>query len=189
MDYKQLKREIKEIADIAASVPESLREKCFEVMLNHLLAGQREEEKEEEGTGRRRGERVGIELPSHVRAFMRRNDITLEQIESIVMLEGDDLHFIKEPTTKKVAKGQSDWALLIALKNGILKDSLKADPEEVRSIVQEKGLYDAANFAANFKKKKHAGLFRSPLEPQGTPQALSRAGETELANLIKQLAS
>jgi hypothetical protein len=78
---------------------------------------------------------------------------------------------------------------LLSLKSGILNNSLKVDPEEVRSMVQEKGFYDSANYATNFKKPKYAALFRAALEPQGESQSLSADGETALAELIKSLAS
>jgi len=38
MDYAQLKDSIKEIAEIAASVPEQFRDKCFELLLTNLLS-------------------------------------------------------------------------------------------------------------------------------------------------------
>lgn len=192
MDYKHLKEEIKEIVEIAASVPEAFREKCFELLLNNLLSG-----KATKGHAMPSPETAppppassqGVSLPAYVKAFMRRKGITQDQIESIVMLEGGDLHFLKEPAHGQAAKGQADWALLLALKNGILNNTLKVDPEEVRSMVQEKGFYDSANFAANFKKPKYAALFRAAIEPQGEPQPLSTEGETALAELIKTLAS
>ncbi len=188
MDYEKLKDDIKEIGKIAASVPEAFREKCFEVLLVHLVSGQISGADQPPPPpfvppGRQRK----IVLPSHVMAFMRRKGVTQEQIEEIVMLEGDELHFIKEPEHGQAAKGQKDWALLLALKNGILNNSLKADPEEIRSMVQEKGFYDPPNFAANFKKKKYADLFRGPLERHGEAQSISPEGETALATLIKAL--
>lgn len=192
MDYEKLKEEIKEIGKIASSVPEAFREKCFEVLLNHLLTGQAQTPppppppplKQDKSPPHRTG---AISLPSHVKAFMRRKGVTQEQIEAIVMLEGDEFHFIKEPEHGQAAKGQIEWALLLALKNGILNNTLKADPEDIRSMVQEKGFYDSANFAANFKKQKYASLFRGALERQGEAQALSTEGETALADLIKEL--
>ncbi len=130
-----------------------------------------------------------MELPSHVKAFMRRRDISQEQIDALVMLDGDDLHFIKEPSHNEASRGQSEWALLLALKNGILSNTLKADPEEVRSQVQDKGFYDLRNFYTNFKKAKYAAYFKEALEPQGSAQALSQDGEKALAELIRTLTS
>lgn len=192
MKYEELKEEIKEIGKIAAAVPEPFQGKCFELLLNHLLSGKAggtppsppSRTKTTETPPPKPG---SIAVPSHVKAFMRRKNVTQEQIEALVMLEGDEFHFIKEPEHGQAAKGQMDWALLIALKNGIQNNALKADPEEIRSIVQEKGFYDSPNFAGNFKKVKNAALFRGPLERQGEAQALSTDGETALASLIKEL--
>lgn len=191
MNYEDLKDEIKEIGKISATVPEAFREKCFELLLNHLLSGQsvntpppaadiinNDDAPPKQGN---------LTLPSHVKAFMRRKSVSQEQIEALVMVEEDEFHFIKEPEHGQAAKGQMEWALLIALKNGILNNILKADPEDIRSIVQEKGFYDAANFSAIFKKQKSEALFRGLLERQGEAQALSTEGEAALASLIKEL--
>lgn len=191
MNYEKLKKEIKEILEIAASVPEAFREKCFEVLLNHILSG-KESKSAPPPTGKdkeKSKDTPNLELPSHIKALMRRRDISEEQIDSLVMLDGEDLHFIKEPSHNQASKGQNEWALLLALKNGILSNTLKADPEEVRSLVQEKGFYDVANFSANFKKAKYAAYFKEVLEPQGSAQALSQDGEKALADLIKSLTS
>lgn len=191
MNYNELKDEIKEIGNIAESVPDAFREKCFELLLNHLLSGQVSSANpppppsdSKESLPPRQG---NITLPSHVKAFMRRKNVTQDQIEALVMIEDDEFHFIKELEHGQAAKGQMDWALMIALKSGIQNNTLKADPEEIRSMVQEKGLYDSTNFASNFKKVKYAGLFKGPLERQGDAQALSSDGEAALAELIKEL--
>jgi hypothetical protein len=193
MDYKQLKEEIKEIVEIAASVPDAFREKCFELLLSNLLSVK--ETKAHAApppvttspptttTGQ------GLVLHANIKAFMRRRGVTKDQIETVVMVEDGNVHFLKEPAHGQAAKGQADWALLLTLKNGILNNDLKVDPEEVRSMVQEKGFYDPANYAANFKKPKYAALFRAVLEPQGESQPLSSSGETALAELIKSLSS
>lgn len=191
MSYEKLKKEIKEISEIAASVPEAFKEKCFEILLNHVLSGEggkvspKKDEKEKED----KSETSNIEVPSHVKAFMRRREISQEQIDSLVMLDGEDLHFIKEPSHNEASRGQNDWALLLALKNGILNNSLKADPEDVRSLVQDKGYYNSKNFSTNFKKEKYAAHFKGAMEAQGSAQALSQDGEKALAELIVSLTS
>lgn len=192
MNYEKLKKEIKEISEIAASVPETFREKCFEVLLEHVLSGEEKKPKTPsvDNNGKDKGDNkdnITMELPSHVKAFMRRRDVSQEQIESLVMLDEEDLHFIKEPSHNEASRGQNEWALLCALKNGILNNSLKADPEEVRSLVQDKGFYDAKNFSTNFKKAKYQAYFKEALEPQGPSQALKQEGEIALAELIKSL--
>ena len=192
MKYEELKEEIEEIGKIAATVPESLQEKCFELLLNHLLSDKTNslpprEDNDDGKTPPPPPPPGGINLPAHVKAFMRRNNVTQQQIEAVVMIEDDEFHFIREPQQSQASKGQMEWALLVALKSGIQNNSLKADPEDIRSIVQEKGFYDSANFATNFKKEGNAALFRGALERQGDAQALSKDGETALASLIKKL--
>lgn len=188
MEINELKKEIKEIANIASSVPESLREKCFEVLLNRLLEGKPRLPIQPLGPPLKPPPPTSLKLPSHIKAFMRRNNVTEEQIGSVVMLADSELHFIKEPSHGIARRGQNEWALLVSLKNGILKNSLTADPEEVRSIVQEKGYYDQPNFATNFKAPKYADFFKKALEPQGKVEALAQDGEKALAELIKSLA-
>lgn len=193
MEYKKLKDEIKEIGAIAAAVPEAFREKCFEVLLSHLLSGQTVGIEQPppppppDPIGNTPPKPESLTLQSNVKAFMRRRGVSQKQIEAIVMLEGDEFHFIKEPEHGQISKGQTEWALLIALKNGILNNCLKADPEEVRSIVQDKGFYDPANFASNFKTPKCSKLFKGLLERQGDAQAISTEGEAALASLIQAL--
>ena len=80
------------------------------------------------------------------------------------------------------------WALLLALKNCILSNDLSVDPEDVRSVCQDKGFYDTANFGTNFKRATYAKLFKGPMERQGDPQGLTPEGQTELARVIQQLA-
>lgn len=191
MEYSKLKEEIKEIGEIASSVPEAFREKCFEVLLNNLISGHTENSGKTPPSDPLNPtpppESGNITLPSSVKAFIRKKNLTQEQIESIVMVENDEFHFIKEPTHGNIRKGQIEWSLLLALKNGILNNSIKIDPEDVRSIVQEKGYYDSANFASNFKKPNYEKLFRGLLERQGEPQSLTPDGETALADLVKEL--
>lgn len=194
MSYEKLKKEIKEISEIAASVPDAFKEKCFEILLNHVLSGEKgkvppkKDEKEKE-VREDESDASSIEVPSHVRAFMRRREISQEQIDSLVMLDGEDLHFIKEPSHNEASRGQNEWALLLALKNGILNNSLKADPEDVRSLVQDKGYYNSKNYSTNFKKEKYAVYFKGVMEAQGSAQALSQDGEKALAELIVSLTS
>lgn len=185
MDYANLKREIKEIADIAAGVPEPFGQKCFEILLSHLL-------KPESGNG---GENPpppppgNIPIPAQLRVFMQRTGVTEDQLKQLILYADGDVHFIKEPTAKKVSKGQMSWALLLALKNCILNNSMSVDSETIRSVCQEKGFYDKANFAAYLKKPNYKKLFKGSLEPQGDAQALTNEGQKELAALIQQLTS
>lgn len=191
MDYSRLKQEIKEVVDIASSVPDHFKEKCFEVLLNKLL-----EEKPWEAPKKIEKEPTpplptGIELPvsTQLRVFMKRTGVSVDEIKKVLMVADNEVHFVREPTSEKIADGQINWALLLALKNCVLNNDLSVDPEDIRSICQEKGFYDGANFAAIFKRPKYSKLFKGLMEPQGKPQALTIEGENELCDLIRSLAA
>ena len=79
------------------------------------------------------------------------------------------------------------WALLLALTNALLKNSFIVDPEDLRSVCQDKGFYDQANFAAALKGSM-AKLFKAPLVTNGSPQQLSSEGQEQLAAVIRSLA-
>lgn len=200
VDYEKIKREVAEIAEIAASVPEPFRDKCFELLLSHLLgassggsAGEADERGSiQENAGGGGGTQDGITplpIQSQLRVFMNKTGVSKQELESVVMFEDGEAHFIREPTPKNVAAGQMEWALLLALKNAVENNKLETDPEDVRSMCQEKGFYDKSNFSANFKKPANSALFRKALEGQGEPQPLSNDGQAALAKLVKALAS
>jgi hypothetical protein len=206
MDYEKLKNEVQEIAKIAASVPEQFQQRCFDLLLTALLRNG-----EAAGTGKARGgeqkpdpgvepikpgDEVGrdtrtqrLPLNAATRAWMARVGVTDGDLAAVLFVEDGDVHFIREPNTSKIATAQKDWALLLALRNSLLSNSMSVDAETVRSMLQARGFYDRTNFASNFKNQKTAALFRAVLEPQGEAQALSNEGQQELGRLIKRLAA
>ncbi len=187
MDFERLKKEIKEIVSVAESVPEPLREKCFEILLNNLLgsanAGGKPKGQEEDLTP----SADDLPIPTQLRVFMRRTKITQDDLKAILMICDDDVNFVRDPEPKSTVEGQKEWALLLALKNCILENSLSVDPEDVRSICQDKGFYDRANFATNFKNNKLAKLFKGVMERQGESRLLTKHGEDELAKIVRKL--
>ena len=195
MEHEELKSELETIIDLCEAIPEPYRNKCFEILLTAFIspASLRTVSLRSSAVGVQ--ERVGsppqgekIPTPAQVRVFMQRNAISEGVLGAIFLFAGGELHFIKEPSPPTVAEGQIQWALLLALKSGILNNSIVVDPEDVRSICQEKGFYDAGNFAANFKPKSNAKLFKGLLRPQGEPRVLTADGEAELAKLLSTLA-
>lgn len=205
MNYDQLKLEVSEIVAISKDVPEEFRAKCFEMLLQHLLKAaspperdkvasveEKQQEKRSESDSSKDGTKdpkQKLSLPGIVKAFMRRNDVSDDDLSSVIMIEEGEFHFIKEPTHKKLARGQNEWALLISLKNALTGNALVVDPEDVRSMVQDKGFYDQRNFATNFKSGKYASYYKGTMEPQGAAQGLTADGEAALATLVKTLAS
>ena len=120
---------------------------------------------------------------------MQRTNLTEDEIKKVLLVANGDVHFVTEPTGKKIAEGQIDWALLLALKNCVLNDSLTVDPEMVRSVCQEKGYYDRANFASCFKRTPYVKYFKGKMEAQGQAQSLTVDGQNALADLVRQLAA
>jgi hypothetical protein len=199
MDYAQLKDSVKEIAEIAASVPEQFRDKCFELLLTNLLRendgdgttgddkNKKEERKSPEDETKPKGD--GVPITTQLRVLMKKTDVTKEEIDKILLYDNKAVHFIKEPSTKGVTTGQMEWALLLALKNAIENDSLATDPEELRSVCQDKGYYDKTNFSGVLKQERNAKLFRKALVKQGPAEPLSSDGQDALGELIKRLAT
>lgn len=191
--YEKIKGDLKQIVELVESVPERYRDKCFDLLLSSLLSGQKPSAPEKEALSKTADETQtkkdkGVTLPAKVKAFVRRYGITEEQLERIAMVESGDVHFIHEPKDVKNATGQIQWALLLGLKSALLGGDMVVDPESVRSICIEKGLYDKANFAATFKRAPNRSLFNGLLEPQGESRKLTAKGEEKLAEVLKTLA-
>lgn len=199
MKYEELKEEISQISTIAASVPEPFRQRCFEMLLERLLApampaAPAPETPEAQVAAAAAPQPLAaskdtLPTPAQVRVFMQKTGVTLDQLAGVITVEDGEVHFLKEPTPGKIAKGQIQWALLLALKSAVSSNAFVVDPEDVRSIVQEKGFYDKANFAKHFKYETNAKLFKKPLEAQGEAQGLSSDGLDALGDLIRQLAA
>lgn len=186
MGYEDFKKEIIEIAKIAKEVPQAFQEKCFEILLNHLLSVSVLPKVPIEKTQLPEVEE-SVKPGSQLRVFMKKYNVTEEQINKLVTHSEDEVYFLKEPKEKTIAKGQINWSLLLGLKNAILKNKFEVDPEDARSICIDKGYYDTANFMANFKKS-NAALFKGLMKAQGEPRILSDNGMQKLAELINTLA-
>jgi len=201
MNYDDLKNEIKTIANIANEVPESFRNKCFELLLQHLLEASEthirgiesklvdkklDNDEQDEGLAKAKPSDT-MPTPSQVKVFLQKTGVTAAEVHKILIYEDNEVHFVREPTTHIIARGQIEWALLLALRNCIIANNFSVDPESVRSICQEKGFYDQRNFSYNFKKAKNAALFQGPMEPQGQAQKLTSEGQKELGKLVKEL--
>ncbi len=187
-DYERLKNELGEIVQLLESVPDRYRDRCFELLLTRLLSESGSATSLEPPPPPADEQAAGkLVIPAKVRAFVQRHAITEDQLRALVLLENGDVHFIREPEGAKVAPGQIQWSLLLALKSALLGGEMSADPEAVRSICIEKGLYDKANFAANFKKPANKALFQKVPQSQGEAVKLSADGEKKLADLVKSL--
>jgi hypothetical protein len=184
--YETLKTELAEIVALVETLPDRYKDRTFEVLLSALLA---EQQPGGGGDGDEGGDGKGktTSLTAKMRAFIKRQSVTEEQLRELAFVEDGEVVFIHEPEVTQNSKGQIQWALLLALKSGLLGGEMEVDPEDVRSICIEKGFYDKANFAKNFKAPTTAAMFQSALEPQGKSVKLAAPGEKKLADLIKTL--
>jgi len=193
MNYADLKKGILDIAAVADAVPEKFKDRCFELLLSHMLGELvgREQKPPVPGTKPAKNVPPADSLPSRtsLRVLMRKTGLTEEELQQVIMFADGEAHFLKEPNTRQVTLGQFQWALMLALKNAVLNDALTTDPEALRSICQEKGYYDQANFSANFKRGKFIGAFAKQLSPQGEPQKLSPSGMDALADTVRSVLS
>ena len=192
MKYSDLLENLKEITALVSSIPEKFQERCFELLLQHLIGQAEEPSKPYDASSAKATTAVpvaegGVPLNAPLRVFMRKYDVTKAQIDSLLIFESGEVHFLREPTAEKNASAQIEWALLLAFKSAVLKGTFTVDPEDVRSICKEKGVYDQPNFASTFTYKGNAILFRGVMKPQGDPQQLSDDGTLRLSELVKKL--
>lgn len=209
--YAHLKNEIQELAEISNSVPEPFRTRCFEILLQHFLSEQfgpkassanivdttnssesavHDNASSTDIDSRAKSTISGkLPTPSQVKVFMGKTNVSIEELERIVIFEDNEVHFVAEPSTTKISQGQIEWALLTALKSAIENKGFSVDPEKVRSVCQDKGFYDSGNFITNFKRGKNGALFQGALEAQGEAQKLTNAGLVELGKLVKGLSA
>lgn len=192
MNHENLKIQIKEILEIATGVPTNLQEKCFEILLNRLILDQFGGS--ENLVTQHIDETSAYTIEAHrfsgpMLDFMRQTEITGKDIFNILTVDDGEVHFTSEPDTKQKTQGVIQWALLLALRNALVseKGELRVDPEELRSICQANGYYDAPNFAKTLKSRNNVHLFGGRLEPQGDARKLSSKGEHKLGELIRKL--
>ncbi len=200
-DIDSLKSRIREISNIAVSMPPEFRQKCFELLMTHLLSGGTSPAPLAPGAPAplsgsappmpmpvpfNLGYTGGPPMTALLSAFVKKIGLTTEQFGRVIGYMHGKVIFFHEPETAKGAQAQIEWAYLLALKNAIVKGSFSVDAEEVRIVCQEKGIFDRRNFYTNFRH--YADSFRNPPEPAGRPQPLSSRGIVALGALIRELA-
>ena len=144
MQLDSLKEEIREITKIAETVPPEFRQKCFELLLLHLLGGGQPVAAASIAplpiaiSGAQLGYTGAPPFTALLTAFLKKHGLTSEQFLRVVGYVGGKLVFLREPAAAKTAQAQIDWTLLLALKNAIVKGGFSVDGDEVRLVCQEK---------------------------------------------------
>ncbi len=200
---------VKEIAEVAALVPEKLQVLCFELLLRHYLdslkqpvtvasirpstpqGGDTDSAVPVVPAALEGGARVQTDLSVgdlHVktRRFMEKHAVTLEELNNLFFRENDAIQPLYEDVkTTRMAEAQVRIALLLALRGGLVTGEFTVPIEAVRAECRDRKAYDQANFAANFKNNQ--SLFDDKYGKETTNLRLSEDGRKELAQLIKEL--
>src|SRR3990172_8974488 len=140
MKMAEIKDKLKEIADIAASLPENLQQQCFELLLKHYLASltpktspeaeagehvdkggakpPKPAEKTFEETTKVQADLTTNDLHVKVRRFMEKYTITLAELNNLFYKEGENiLPLYEDLKTTRLAEAQTRVALLQSLQN------------------------------------------------------------------------
>ncbi len=196
---EKIKEKVLEFADIAKVCPERLQEKCFEVLLTHYLnqigAKTKSEPEEklkekEEYKGKESKEKDIIENDLHVkvRQLLKKYGLAVDHINQIFYKEENEIKPLYDDLkSTESSESQIRIALLQALKNAIQTGDFQFNGEEVRAETQTRKCYDAANFAAIFRRNRQ--LFDAfEAYDKATPSiSLGPEGKAKLVEVIKEL--
>jgi hypothetical protein len=187
MTTEELENKIKEFVEISEKQPESYRTKCFEILLDSYLAG----EKSPSGSGN--GKQLIPEqivpvqpvkkfvIPIDVRAFLQQYNLSEEIIQKLFLIEGEEIRLIYSIKTTKKADAQMQIALLTALENTLRPNGkFEFSMEDVRHRCDEHKVLDKTNFKNNFKNNKK--LFKELDDKEDVE--LSPDGKAKLADVI-----
>ncbi len=209
-----LKDKVLEFVSIAKECPQNLQEKCFELLLNNFLEKQKAPPKElehlhEDKKNGAEGKDIEARKPSdsdlkvndnkqedfeekdlHVKTkrFLNSYSLSVAHINQIFYKQGEEvLPLFDDLKTTKASESQIRIALLQSLQNAIHTGNFEFDGEKVRKECCDRKCYDAANFAAIFKK--NATLFENfnKYDKGAPPIHLSVEGKKTLANVINAL--
>lgn len=198
----KLKKKIAEFAEIAKSCPENLQEKCFEILLDNYLdtltraettavsvtAGRVKKEEEKEKQRVKQQEITQADLHVKSRRFLKKYNVTLDEINQIFYKEGDKLSpLFDDLKTTKSSESQIRIALLKALEIGLIDGEFSFNGEEIRHECEIRKCYDRANFTSIFKKNAEL-FYKFEKYTKTSPRIkLSEKGFEQLAELIKEL--
>jgi hypothetical protein len=192
LDYVKAKADIAEIVEIVKTVPEALQQRCFELLFEAAFSNgkpavePKPEAKDEPTPVDKPQSPSAKKLPPNVLAFMRRQNVSPEELGKLFMLDHDPLLPVyKIPTDGGTAKSQLTKAMMVILENGLLNNSLSASYGELRSSARDEGFYDS-NFNKLFKRDLFKGASKDGVADD-TVIELSGTGMEKLAEVIKEL--
>ena len=197
--YEDAETQVKAILKIVSLCPESLQEKCFEILLQgyvsshtptrgrHAAADAPPPPPPSRANGDGAESSIPPELANRFRTTAKRLDVPVKRLESLFDFNSEPIifHALHIPGDAKADKTRN-VALLVAAKSYLTTGAWTADWKEVKSQCVDQNCYDAANFATMMKRAQ-ADLFKS-LEI-GKSMELSSGGVKEAEGLLKKLSA
>src|SRR5262249_1334394 len=120
-------------------------------------------------------------LPSNVMAFMRRQNVSPEELGKLFMLDHDPLLPVYNiPNGGGMAKSQLTKVMMVILENGLLNNSLSASYGELRASVRDDGFFDS-----NFNKLFKRDLFKGVSKEGVTDEAIIELSSTGMEKLAE----
>lgn len=177
--------QLKEIVDLANSVPDEFKQKCFELLLAHSLAGRtiKEEPIQKPPAPVPATSPKPPVLPIDVRAFFSQYNIDQSKLAKLFFIEGSEIRPLYHIKTTVKANAQVQLALLMTLEQALNDGQFSVQIESLRTRCDELKMYDSVNFMTILKK--NSSLFKAVDKSQ--PLVLSSDGKSELADLIEEL--
>lgn len=174
--------QLKEIVELAESLPERYRESCFELLLSNLLASARQPPLPEP-TLEIAASPEPFVVPIDVRAFLSQYGIPEEALWKVFVGSGTDIRPIYKLKTTKKAEAQIQLALMMSLEGALSIGKFEVTVDDLRKRCADEKTYDSPNFMRNLKLKED--LFKAVDDV--TSLALSPDGKSELAELVESL--
>ena len=206
---QDLKSKVLELASIAKECPENLQEKCFELLLSDFLIKNSPEFKRgnEKSSNSDTVDKKDIiqevkekvedvkqediqekDLHVKVKQFMKKETVTIEQLNQIYYKENEDLKPLYDDLkTTKASESQIRISLLNSLKNAMYSGDFKFNGEDVRKETQLRKCFDSANFAKIFKSNNSLFDNLEAYDKNNPIVSLSSEGKSRLAVIIKDL--
>jgi len=173
---ERIKEQLNDVINIADSCPEKYQVKCFEVLLNVLVAA--------EGLVPVAGARLAAE-GGVVRVrpeFFARHSITEDEWQRVFHFDGQTYSLIvSDLKEKSVSKKQVKLALLLGTKKLLETGEAFVEKTELVELCKQHATYDSPNFATHMKRNKNQFL------PRGKNWILTKPGESQAAEVIKEL--
>ena len=178
--------ELNKIVDLANSVPEEYRAKCFEILLTYSLRQklpnvvQTNNETKPESGSPQEEQRKHV-LPLDVRAFLGQYGLDETVVGRFFLIEGSEIRHIYKLKATKNAEKQTHHTLMMCLENALVNGQFEVSIEVMRKRCVTEDVYDSSNFKNNINNNSKFFKVEDDLI------TLSSEGKSELADLLEQL--